>query len=199
MPKAVLYPLENYTLATKEAQPEEDQSVSARLRRLEADYNQHGMRRSVEAVLVVHQHNHPHVLMFQIANSFFKLPGHYLEPGIEETEGLKEILNKRLGPEDPLEWDSNVDWSVGECLSTWWRPNYENYMYPYIPAHVTNPKEKKSLYIIHLPPNKELFVPKNMKLLAVPLFELYDNSARYGAQLSTIAHLLSRYEFIYEK
>lgn len=38
-----------------------------------------------------------------------------------------------------------------------------------------------------------------MKLLAVPLFELYDNSARYGAQLSTIAHLLSRYEFIYEK
>lgn len=44
-----------------------------------------------------------------------------------------------------------------------------------------------------------LSVPKNMKLLAVPLFELYDNSARYGAQLSTIAHLLSRYEFIYEK
>ncbi|CAO3693087.1 unnamed protein product [Rhizopus stolonifer] len=72
-------------------------------------------------------------------------------------------------------------------------------MYPYIPAHVTNPKEKKSLYIVHLPPNKVLSVPKNMKLLAVPLFELYDNSARYGAQLSTIAHLLSRYEFIYKK
>jgi len=27
-------------------------------------------------------------------------------------------------------------------------------------------------------------VPKNMKLLAVPLFELYDNTARYGPQLS---------------
>ncbi|KAL4209221.1 cleavage and polyadenylation specificity factor, 25 kDa subunit [Rhizopus microsporus] len=197
MPKAVLY--QNYTLATKEPQPEEDPSVSARLRRLESDYNQHGMRRSVEAVLVVHQHNHPHVLMLQIANSFFKLPGHYLEPGVDEVEGLKEILNKRLGPEDPSEWDSKNDWTIGECLSTWWRPNYENYMYPYIPAHVTSPKEKKSLYIVHLPPSKVLSVPKNMKLLAVPLFELYDNSARYGAQLSTIAHLLSRYEFIYEK
>jgi cleavage and polyadenylation specificity factor subunit 5 len=55
-------------------------------------------------------------------------------------------------------------------------------------------------------------VPKNMKLLAIPLFELYDNAARcappfyavcarpsadartcrYGPQLSAIPHLLSR-------
>ena len=34
-----------------------------------------------------------------------------------------------------------------------------------------------------------------MKLLAVPLFELYDNIARYGPQLSAIPHLLSRYDF----
>lgn len=43
-------------------------------------------------------------------------------------------------------------------------------------------------------------VPKNMKLLAVPLFELYENTARYGPQLSAIPHLLSRYnlEFVNE-
>ena len=40
-----------------------------------------------------------------------------------------------------------------------------------------------------------LSVPKNMKLLAVPLFELYDNTGRYGPQLSAIPHLLSRYNF----
>ena len=34
-----------------------------------------------------------------------------------------------------------------------------------------------------------------MKLLAVPLFELYDNTARYGPQLAAIPHLLSRYNF----
>ena len=38
-------------------------------------------------------------------------------------------------------------------------------------------------------------MPKNMKLLAVPLFELYDNTGRYGPQLSAIPHLLSRYNF----
>ena len=44
-------------------------------------------------------------------------------------------------------------------------------------------------------------MPKNMKLLAVPLFELYDNTARYGPQLAAIPHLLSRYnfEFVDEK
>lgn len=46
-----------------------------------------------------------------------------------------------------------------------------------------------------------LSVPKNMKLLAVPLVELYENSGRYGPQLSAIPHLLSRYnfEFVDEK
>ena len=42
-----------------------------------------------------------------------------------------------------------------------------------------------------------LSVPKNMKLLAVPLFELYDNTPRYGPQLSAIPHLLARYSFEY--
>jgi cleavage and polyadenylation specificity factor subunit 5 len=68
-------------------------------------------------------------------------------------------------------------------------------MYPFLPGHVTRPKECKKLYLIQLPKKKVLSVPKNMKLLAVPLFELYDNTARYGPQLSAIPHLLSRYRF----
>ena len=42
-----------------------------------------------------------------------------------------------------------------------------------------------------------LCVPKNMKIIAVSLFELYDNSQRYGPQLAAIPHLLSRYNFEY--
>jgi cleavage and polyadenylation specificity factor subunit 5 len=78
---------------------------------------------------------------------------------------------------------------------TRWRPNHETFLYPFLPAHSTRPKELKKLYLIHLPPTKILSVPKNMKLLAVPLFELYDNTARYGPQLSAIPHYLSRYRF----
>jgi cleavage and polyadenylation specificity factor subunit 5 len=68
-----LYPLSNYTFGVKEPQPEEDDSVKERLKRLEQYYEKHGMRRFCEGVLVCHEHNHPHVLMLQIANAFFKL------------------------------------------------------------------------------------------------------------------------------
>ncbi|CAJ0830217.1 12816_t:CDS:2 [Entrophospora sp. SA101] len=184
-PTVTLYPLVNYTFGTKEAQPEEDPSVAARLQRLQNDYEATGMRRTVEGVLVVHEHNHPHVLMLQIANSFFKLPGDYLKPGEDEIEGLKARLNERLEPVNP---STVEDWQIGECLS-----------YPYTPAHVTKPKEQKKIFFVNLPEKKILSVPRNMKLLAVPLFELYDNAQRYGPQLSAIPHLLSRFNFIYEK
>ncbi|KAM7199807.1 Pre-mRNA cleavage factor Im 25 kDa subunit 2 [Rhypophila sp. PSN 637] len=193
-----LYPLSNYTFGVKETQPEEDPSVIARLKRLQEHYAEHGMRRTCEGVLVCHEHNHPQVLMLQIANAFFKLPGDYLKPDEDEIDGLKQRLDERLAPVGSLgEGEKPVDWEVGDCLAQWWRPNFETFMYPFVPAHITRPKECKKLYFIQLPQAKVLSVPKNMKLLAVPLFELYDNTARYGAQLAAIPHLLSRYNFEY--
>ncbi|KAL4066572.1 cleavage and polyadenylation specificity factor 25 kDa subunit [Scleroderma citrinum] len=186
-----LYPLSNFTFSTKEAQPEEDPSVSARLQRLQNNYEDFGMRRTVEGVLVVHDHGHPHILMLQIANAFFKL-----QPGEDDVEGLKRRLDERLAP-PPESKQFNAshgvdnEWEIGDCLAQWWRPNFETFMYPFIPAHITKPKECKKLFLV-------LAVPKNMKLLAIPLFELYDNAARYGPQLSAIPHLLSRYNFIYQ-
>lgn len=44
-------------------------------------YEKQGMRRSVEGILVVHEHNHPHILMLQLSVSFFKLPGGRLRAG----------------------------------------------------------------------------------------------------------------------
>ena len=37
------------------------------------EYNKSGMRRSVEGVLLVHEHNIPHVLLLQLGTTFFKL------------------------------------------------------------------------------------------------------------------------------
>lgn len=36
-------------------------------------------------------------------------------------------------------------------------------------------------------------VPQNQKLLAVPLFEIYDHMSRYGPLISAVPQLLSRY------
>jgi cleavage and polyadenylation specificity factor subunit 5 len=147
-----LYPLSNYTFGVKETQPEEDPSVLARLKRLEEHYQAHGMRRTCEGILVCHEHNHPHILMLQIANAFFKLPGDYLRPEDEEIEGFKARLDERLAPVGSLgEGNKAGDWQVGDCLAQWWRPNFETFMYPFVPAHITRPKECKKLYFIQLP------------------------------------------------
>ncbi|KAJ7747682.1 nucleotide hydrolase-domain-containing protein [Mycena maculata] len=150
-----LYPLSNFTFSTKEAQPEEDPSVSARLQRLQNNYEDFGMRRTVEGILVVHDHGHPHILMLQIANAFFKLPGDYLLPGEDEISGLKKRLDDRLAPPASSGLPSNVtdgaEWEIGDCLAQWWRPNFETFMYPFVPAHITKPKECKKLFVVQMP------------------------------------------------
>jgi cleavage and polyadenylation specificity factor subunit 5 len=153
-----LFPLSNYHFGTKETQPEEDTSVPARLRRLEEHYTQHGMRRTCEGILVCHEHNHPHVLMLQIANTFFKLPGDYLHAEDEEISGFQKRLEERLGggtTDNGGEGEGAEGWMIGECLAQWWRPNFETFMYPFIPPHVTRPKECKKLYFIQLPRSSE--------------------------------------------
>ena len=41
--------------------------------------------------------------------------------------------------------------STGECIGQWWRPNFDTVFYPYVPPHITRPKECKKIYIIPLP------------------------------------------------
>ena len=42
---------------------------------MRAEFDKLGMRRSVEAVLLVHEHGLPHVLLLQLGTTFFKIPG----------------------------------------------------------------------------------------------------------------------------
>jgi len=61
-----LYPLSNYTFGTKEPMYEKDKTVESRFNRMREDFEKIGMRHSVEAVLLVQEHNLPHVLLLQL-------------------------------------------------------------------------------------------------------------------------------------
>ena len=89
-----LYPLTNYTFGTKDALYEKDNSVLARFQRMRDEFQTIGMRRSVEAVLLVHEHGLPHVLLLQLGTTFFKLPGGELNPNEDSSDGLKRLLNE---------------------------------------------------------------------------------------------------------
>jgi len=193
-PTVTLYHLDNYTFGIKEAQLEKDASVAARLTRMKEMYELEGMRRTVDGIMLVHQHRHPHVLLLQIGNTFFKNPGGRLKPGEDEIEGLKRKLTNKLAPTINT---YKPQWEIGEQMCMWWRPNFETVLYPYIPAHITKPKECKRLYLVPLPERCIFAVPKNLKLLAVPLFELYENAQRYGPIISALPQILGRVNFVY--
>lgn len=67
--------------------------------------------------------------------------------------------------------------------------------YPYVPPHITKPKEQKKIFLVLLQERAQFAVPQNLKLLAVPLFELYDNPGRYGPVVSMLPQGLSRFTF----
>ncbi|VDO64261.1 unnamed protein product [Heligmosomoides polygyrus] len=198
------FPLSNYTFGTKDAQSERDHSVQARFQRMREEYEKVGMRRSVDAVLIVHEHSLPHILLLQIGSTFFKLPGGELEVGEEETDGMKRLLDLTLGRTDGV----RSEWKIEDEVGNWWRPNFDPprsghiddfvfLQYPYIPAHVTKPKEHTKLLLVQMPEKAMFAVPKNYKLVAAPLFELYDNAAAYGPLIASLPMALSRFNFIY--
>lgn len=70
------YPLSSYTFGTKEPKMEKDTSVADRLARMKVNYMKEGMRTSVEAILLVQEHNHPHILLLKLETlsaNFLKL------------------------------------------------------------------------------------------------------------------------------
>lgn len=191
-----VHPLGNYTFGSKLAKLEKDATVAEAMLRHKDTYEREGLRRTVEAILLVNEHNHPHVLLLQSGGGpggaavTFKLPGGRLRHGEGEVEGLRRKLNNKLSP---AQGSLRHEWECGDCVAQWCRPGFEPNYYPYLPAHVTKPKETRKVYVVQLPEKCFFAVPKNLKLLAVPLFELYNNESRYGAIVASIPFLISRF------
>ena len=167
-----VYPVSNYTFGSKASKPDKDATVAEAMMRLKDKYEREGMRRTVEAILLVNQHDHPHVLLLQRTmpggGVEYKLPGGRLRHGEGEVAGLQRKLHNKLSPAEQSLRVS--DWECGDCVARWCRPAFEPNYYPYLPAHVTKPKESRTVYIAQLPERCKFAVPKNLKLLAVSLF-----------------------------
>lgn len=211
-----LYPLTNYNFGTKDAvdddlhdDPNTTSLASTDLKKLQDDFKNGGMRKTVEAVLIVHEHNLPHLLLLQKGKStIFRLPGGKLGSLEDSHEGLRRHLKKILGKsnvktsnrEDPSQRGiEKDDWVIKDMLGQWYRPNFDHKLFAYQPAHVTKPKENIKLYLVQLPPKALFAVPRNYKLVAAPLHEVYNNSEIYGNAISMVPHMISRFNLHYKK
>ncbi|KAF9617729.1 hypothetical protein IFM89_038229 [Coptis chinensis] len=187
-----IYPLSNYYFGSKQSLNIKDETQAEHAQRMKANYATHGLRTCVEAVLVVELHKHPHLLVLQVRNSVFKLPGGRLRPGESEVDGLKRKLSSKLCDDED---GSDTDWEVGECVGMWWRSDFETLAYPYFPTSLRRPKECTKLFLVKLPVSKRLIVPKNLKLLAVPFYGIHENDKTYGQVISGVPMLLSKFIF----
>ena len=168
---------------------------------MKVDYAATGIRHSVTAVMLVHNHNHPHVLLLK--NSApkpdevpFQLPSGKKKPGESDQTALNRILNKFFSrTPKPRPWD------IKDLLTQWWRPRFDAHMFPYQPAHCTKPVELNRWLLVNLPCERDgedwdFFVPENYKLVAVPLWMLHENVEEYGQLISTLPHHLGRFSVI---
>eukprot|EP00933_Yihiella_yeosuensis_P074886 TRINITY_DN83988_c0_g1_i2.p1 TRINITY_DN83988_c0_g1~~TRINITY_DN83988_c0_g1_i2.p1 ORF type:complete len:198 (-),score=24.77 TRINITY_DN83988_c0_g1_i2:137-730(-) len=181
-----LYPQGGYDSQMAKPKPAKDEPLILRKRR---KYESEGMRRTVRAVLLVHVHGHPHILALQ-GEKGYVLPGGTLRPGESEKDGLNRKLRQFIFNADPT---TVCEWRIGDLLSIWWCPSFDGQAYPYLPQHVTRPKECIKIYQVSLPERCVFAVPHQEKLVAVPFFDIFDGPTVYGPQLRDIPQLVSRY------
>ncbi|XP_057537761.1 pre-mRNA cleavage factor Im 25 kDa subunit 1 [Amaranthus tricolor] len=187
-----IYPLSGYYFGSKDALLLKDETGTDSLLRLKSNYEARGLRTCVQAVLLVDLFKHPHILLLQTRNHTFNLPGGRLREGESDIEGLRRKLSRKLSLD---EGSDEIGWEVGDCLGMWWRPDFETLYYPYLPPNIKKPKECAKLFLVKLPASRRFIVPKNLKLLAVPLCQVHENHKTYGPIIAGIPQLLSKFSF----
>ncbi|CAM9020091.1 unnamed protein product [Wickerhamomyces anomalus] len=120
----------------------------------------------------------------------FLIPGGYLNHDESENEGAKRILKELFDDDDEPE-DQEI--TMGETVGRWWRTDLKPNVYPYLPRHVTRPKELIKVNLVNLPKNKKFKFPEYLKNFhPYILVDLYDSSE---PELKAIPSFLSRFSF----
>ncbi|KAK1608084.1 hypothetical protein QYE76_031757 [Lolium multiflorum] len=187
-----IYPLSRYYFGARDARSLSDGAETAvdRALRLKSNFEAHGLRTCVHGVLLVELSGHPHLLLLQVRNSSFLLPGGRLRPAEQDVQGLRRKLAGKLSGADPNE---DRGWQIGEGIGMWWKSDFEAGPLPYLPPNARAPKECIKLFLVRLPSSRQFIVPRNLKLLAVPLSQVHANAQVYGPIISGVPNLLSKF------
>lgn len=81
-----------------------------------------------------------------------------------DREGLRRKLTTQLSPEAA---SLAFPWDIADCTGIYWRPNFDVSMYPYLPAHITRPKEVKKIFLVPLP--EKCYLAVRAQLLTITL------------------------------
>ncbi|VDP12132.1 unnamed protein product [Onchocerca flexuosa] len=196
-----LYPLKNYCVRNNDYEDPPQISEYKQFLKLREEYENNGMIRTVKAVLLCYQHSIIHVLLLKNGNGPMssKL---YVQLSLFVTKALvrwsKYSIQLTYLFVQIMESEDDVDSICKiQLIANWWRPNFEAPIYPYIPSHITKPKEVIKIFSVELPKRAMITIAKNNTLVAAPLFEIYRNVGQYGPIIAYLPHVLGRFNYFY--
>ncbi|CDI87420.1 mRNA cleavage factor-like protein, putative [Eimeria praecox] len=202
-PEWAVFPESNYsfesdsTLGNKWGSGSEEEFLKKR----QDAYMREGTRRSVAAIFLVHRAEYPHVLLLldqqQQKHSLlmfkyktWQKPREVLHAKLTKYLIKPEQCSKRKWVAQQL-LNEGPDMEVGEFLGEWWRGDFDDELVPYLPPHVTRPKERVRVHQVQLPHRCSFRIPTGFCLTVVPIFELC--VGRVGLAISGLSHLLARF------
>lgn len=194
----LLYPQSNYEFNIDEKLKNKFIIDKEKCKKRINAYNKNGIRNSVLAIILCHRYEYPHLLLLQHIESqkYYLLNGKY-----KTWEKPKEVLKKKLKKyinkikdihftpaQINKEQEETVE--IGDFLGEWWRTQFNSVFLPYLPAHISRPKEYIRLYQVILSPKCIFHLPPGFTLKAIPLFDLNN----CGLAISGLSSILSRFK-----
>ncbi|EGD77564.1 hypothetical protein PTSG_08662 [Salpingoeca rosetta] len=185
-----IFPNSNYKILKDDSKTEPKSAMDEKLMALMHKFNETGLVETMQLVMLVEQHGHPHVLLLQPHPKFSLLPHTEIKPDETSKETVHRILQEQFQVAEP----ALNQFRIVDLAAVWWRPHFEQPTYPYQPPHVTKPKERIQVVLVQMPESCDFVVPGNGNVRAVPLIELYDNKESFGQLIATLPQTLSRYD-----
>lgn len=108
-------------------------------------------------------------------------------------EGANRVLRSLLLKSDESD---RTEWVTGEVIGQLWRPEFDDVILPYLPPHVSRPKENIKLLRVTLPPRCVLACSDRERLEFVSVSDIRSGGPdEYNDVLRSLPLLLSRYVF----
>ena len=152
-----------------------------------------GMRRTVRAVFITHNQGVPHVIVLKQTTpegvAQF-LPGGKLLEGESDREGLSRYLRSVIMKDKSSD---SCEWKVGELLGKFYRPEFDDRVYPYLPPHVTRPKEEISVFQVVLPPRCVFALRDGVTVSAIAVHDILKSPEIFPSLVACLPQLISRF------
>lgn len=203
-PEWVVYPLDSYEYHNNDdVESKFLQSESLEGKRLNA-YEKQGLRRTVVGICLSHRYEFPHLLVVEELSTrrlalFSGKMKSWEKPRLVLKKKMEKYV-KKIGNVSKTRFNAHTlsnlkspaeEVDVGEFLGEFWRAEFHSEALPYLPPHVTRPKERLRLYQLILPPKCWFCLPSGFALKALPFFEL--QSSKYSLSVRGLPHLVSRF------